>query len=72
MDLFSGCGGLALGFQQTGFRITHGIELMENAVKNINYNLGVRQGSGSTHVCGDITQMDEKELKKKMHINQRI
>lgn len=66
VDLFSGCGGLALGFQQTGFRITHGIELMENAVKNINYNLGVRQGSGSTHVCGDITQMDEKELKKKI------
>lgn len=59
IDLFAGCGGLALGFQQSGFPVTHGVELMENATKNVNYNLSVKQGKRPTHIAGDITTMPD-------------
>ena len=58
IDLFSGCGGLALGFERAGFRITHGIELSASAVKNISYNMSWRYGQESGHVCKDITLLD--------------
>ena len=64
IDLFSGCGGLALGFQSAGFHITHGIELMPEAVETASYNLHWRFGEESKHICGDITQMDYKEIRK--------
>ena len=39
IDLFSGCGGLALGFEKAGFDIVAGIELMPEACKTISYNI---------------------------------
>lgn len=62
IDLFSGCGGLAMGFHQEGFRIVRGIELMENAVRNANYNLSIKYGDKPVHICGDITQIDAKSF----------
>ena len=62
IDLFSGCGGLALGFQRNGFQITHGIELMPEATETVSYNLHWRYGEESSHVCGDITKMDASDL----------
>ena len=41
-DLFSGCGGLTLGFEKAGFDIVAGIELMPEACKTISYNLDYR------------------------------
>jgi len=38
LDLFAGCGGLALGFEAQGFR-THGFELKPHAVASYNMNL---------------------------------
>lgn len=55
IDLFSGCGGLALGFEKAGFKITGGIELMEKACDTITYNLDTRYGRPQSHICGDIT-----------------
>ena len=49
---------MALGFQQAGFKVTHGIELMENATLNANYNLSLKRKEKARHICGDITQMD--------------
>lgn len=60
IDLFSGCGGLALGFEKAGFDIIAGIELMPEACKTISYNLSWRYGKEETHICGDITQIDGK------------
>lgn len=57
IDLFSGCGGLALGFEKAGFDIAHGIELMPGAVKNIAYNMAWRYGMETGHIEGDITKM---------------
>lgn len=58
IDLFSGCGGLALGFERAGFDITHGVELMPEAVKNIAYNMSWRYGRETGHIEGDITKME--------------
>ena len=35
IDLCSGCGGLAIGFEKAGFDIVAGIELMPEACKTI-------------------------------------
>lgn len=66
IDLFSGCGGLALGFQSVGFHITHGIEVMQEAVETASYNLHWRFGDESSHICGDITQMDALLFKEQV------
>jgi len=60
IDLFSGCGGLALGFEKAGFDIAAGIEIMPEACKTIAYNLSWRYGKENTHICGDITKIDGK------------
>ena len=62
IDLFSGCGGLALGFKKAGFDIVAGIELMQEAVDTISYNLSWRYGKDESHLCGDITKIDAKIL----------
>lgn len=58
VDLFSGCGGLALGFEKAEFDIVAGIELVPAAVKTISYNLCWRYGRRETHICGDIKKID--------------
>lgn len=65
IDLFSGCGGLALGFEKAGFDIIAGVELMPEACKTISYNLDYRYGREQTHVCGDITEIDATIFKDK-------
>ena len=57
IDLFSGCGGLTLGFEKAGFDIVAGIELMPEACQTISYNLDYRYGREQTHICGDITEI---------------
>lgn len=58
IDLFSGCGGLSLGFEKAGFDIVAGVELMPEACQTISYNLDFRYGKKQTHICGDITELD--------------
>lgn len=69
IDLFSGCGGLALGFQAAGFHITHGIELMKEAAETASYNLHWRFGEESEHICGDITELSPDMFKDKIGEN---
>ena len=64
IDLFSGCGGLALGFEKAGFPIGGGIELMQEAVKTISANLEWRYGKDSRHLCCDITETDPSVLRQ--------
>ena len=65
IDLFSGCGGLALGFEKAGFDIVAGVELMPEACQTISYNLDFRYEKEQTHICGDITEMDAAIFKNK-------
>ena len=63
IDLFSGCGGLALGFEKAGFDIAAGIELMPDACQTVSYNLDFRYGREQTHLCGDITETEPDVFK---------
>lgn len=65
IDLFSGCGGLTLGFEKSGFDIVAGIEMMPEACQTISYNLDFRYGREQTHLCGDITEIDASIFKDK-------
>ena len=59
IDLFSGCGGLTLGFDKAGFDVVGGIELMKEAHQTITNNICWRHGKNEvTHICGDITELD--------------
>lgn len=66
IDLFSGCGGLALGFEKAGFDIVAGIELMPEACETISYNLSWRYGKKENHICGDITEIDGSIFKDRV------
>lgn len=58
IDLFSGCGGLTLGFEKAGFEIAGGIEMMPPAHATVSYNFHQRYGLPNKHICGDITQIE--------------
>ncbi|HOK71776.1 MAG TPA: DNA cytosine methyltransferase [Bacillota bacterium] len=58
IDLFSGCGGLSLGFQAAGFSILGGIDVDETAVDTAAYNLSWRFGFEGFHLCCDIRHVD--------------
>lgn len=38
IDLFCGCGGLSLGFEQAGFEVVLAIDMWEDAIKTFNHN----------------------------------
>ena len=65
IDLFSGCGGLTLGFKKVGFEIAAGIELMPAACQTISYNLDFRYGREQSYICADITKIDAADFKDK-------
>lgn len=66
IDLFSGCGGLALGFEKAGFDIVAGIEIIPEACKTISYNLSWRYGKEETHICGDIAEIEGNIFKDRI------
>lgn len=63
IDLFSGCGGLALGFEKAGFDIVAGIECNQEAWKTASYNLSWRYGKEKNFICGDITKIEADVFK---------
>ena len=66
IDLFSGCGGLALGFEKAGFDILGGIEMVPEAVETISSNLCWRYGRESDYICADITETDASVFKDRI------
>lgn len=57
IDLFCGCGGLSLGFEQAGFEPALAIDFWEDAIKTYNFNRKKKTG-----VCGDICSLTDKQL----------
>jgi DNA (cytosine-5)-methyltransferase 1 len=66
VDLFSGCGGLALGFEKAGFNIVGGIEMVPEAVETISSNICWRYGRESDYICADITETDASIFKDRI------
>lgn len=72
VDLFSGCGGMALGFDKSGFNIRSGVEIMPEAHRTVLQNLCWRYNkTEESHLCADITQLDVDLLKEKTEIGRQ-
>lgn len=56
ISLFSGCGGMDLGFQQAGFNIKWANDIEQRACETYAKNIG------NHIVCGDITQLDYSKI----------
>ncbi len=57
VDLFCGCGGLSLGFEQAGFEVAYAIDVWERAIQTYNYNRGTEVA-----VCKDIHELTDAYL----------
>lgn len=64
LDLFSGCGGLSLGFQNSGFKILMGIDNCEIALKTFK-----RNHMDSKIACIDLADISPSDIKDKYKIN---
>lgn len=62
VSLFSGCGGLDLGFKQAGFEILFANDFNKDAVETYKKNIG------NEIVLGDITKINEDDLPKNVDV----
>lgn len=62
VDLFSGCGGLSLGFERAGFEVLLGVDNWEDALITFK-----RNHKGSEVLLGDVARLDKDELLGKLH-----
>ena len=53
ISLFSGCGGLDLGFEKAGFNVLLGIDNDAKALETFELN-----HNGARSICGDITNIN--------------
>ncbi|HHD2772819.1 TPA: DNA cytosine methyltransferase [Clostridium perfringens] len=58
LDLFCGCGGLSLGFENAGFEVALAIDIWDDAIQTYNNN-----HSKSVAICKDINELDNNYLK---------
>ena len=58
IDLFCGCGGMGLGFQQAGFDIVYACDIDKYAIQSYRHNIGEHG------VVADITKLTAAELPK--------
>ena len=56
VSLFSGGGGLDIGFKQAGFNIVWAIDINQDAVNSYKHNVG------DEIICGDLFQIDEQQI----------
>ena len=59
LDLFCGCGGLSLGFQQAGFNVKLGIDAWEDAIKTFNFTHKSAKG-----IVADLFSISPQEISK--------
>lgn len=67
LDLFSGCGGLSLGFQQAGYKVLAGIDNWPDALKTFQHN---HDGAAAINV--DLFNFDIKEFEKKNQFKGKV
>jgi len=57
IDLFCGCGGLSLGFEQAGYNVLLGIDIWEDALKTFRHN----HKNGAT-LCADLSELTGEDV----------
>jgi DNA (cytosine-5)-methyltransferase 1 len=66
LDLFSGCGGISLGFQRAGFRIDAAIEFDKLAAQS--HALNFHGGDARHGVARDITKIEPEDLCRELDL----
>ncbi len=61
IDLFCGCGGLSLGFEQAGYKVLLGIDNWEDSLVTFSYN-----HHGSETMCADLMNLNPKVVEEKI------
>lgn len=64
IDLFCGCGGLSLGFEQAGYNVLLGVDICEDALATFRYN-----HKRSKTLCADLSAIEPAEIRN--HIGNR-
>lgn len=64
IDLFSGCGGLSLGFEQSGFKGLLAIDFWQDALTTYSYNR-----KDSKTYCGDLSIISPSDIQNLFNIN---
>lgn len=59
IDLFCGCGGMSLGFEQAGFNVLLGIDIWEDALKTYQFNR-----NGTKTLCADMSDLKGDNVAK--------
>lgn len=59
LDLFCGCGGLSLGFEQAGYNVLLGVDIWEDALKTYAYN-----HKSSKTLCADMSTLQGEDVRK--------
>ncbi len=68
LDLFAGCGGISLGFQSAGFKISAAVEIDEFAAKSHALNFFSESEQGKHAMPVDITKVDPDVLAKMLNL----
>lgn len=61
IDLFCGCGGLSLGFEQAGYNVLLGIDNWNDALTTFSYN-----HHNSKTICADLMSLNPQDVEKKI------
>lgn len=64
IDLFSGCGGMSLGFEQAGFKCLLAIDCWEDALATYRYNW-----KDANTLCEDIDKINVSKLARNLRIS---
>lgn len=59
LDLFCGCGGMSLGFEQAGFNVLLGIDIWEDALRTYQFNR-----KGAKTLCADMSDLKGEDVAK--------
>ena len=57
IDLFCGCGGLSLGFEQAGYNVLLGIDMWQDALETYKHN----HKNGAT-LCADLSKLSGEKV----------
>lgn len=66
IDLFCGCGGLSLGFEQAGFEVAYAIDMWDKAIMTYNHN-----HKNKVAECKDIHELTDEYLQQ-LNANEKI